>query len=260
MTNGRQHHGRGRRYLLKVGVPSDAEFGKPIEDAEAFAGTLERLGSARDPTRRQIAEAMSDYRHHSKATSTDYSLNPLQRALNRELKESTPACCRCLEFQAVGSLERYPGIPLCGGCATEVQDILLAGPVYDKRADKFFYWLASGIVGREKRPAKGGLKSGVKWRPSVNALELIEIFVRQQGLCFLTGWELAAATSSGALQATPARLDAGRRHSRRNTVLVCQSIAQRLGKMSVAEFQALCGAVTAHSRTGAENELLNELA
>jgi hypothetical protein len=203
---------------------------------------------------------MSDYRHHAKAASADYSPNPLQRALNRELKKSTPACCRCLEFQAVGSLDRYPSIPLCAACAAKVQEALLASPAYDKHSDGFFYWLASGIAGRQKRPTKGGLKSGAKWQPSVNALELIEIFVRQQGLCFLTGWKLAVSTSSGALQATAARLDSGRRHSRRNTVLVCQSIGQRLGKMSVAEFQEICGAVALHSWKCAEDEILHGLA
>lgn len=87
-------------------------------------------------------------------------------------------------------------------------------------------------------------RTGVTTR--MDALDLADLFLLQDRRCALTGWQLTAAQGSGPAQATLARRDLTRGHSRGNSAWVAAIIAECASGCGLIELLRLTEAISKH--------------
>lgn len=122
----------------------------------------------------------------------------------------------------------------CVACLTGMAE--LQGKAKITAAGMLFFEKAIGMI---RASAK---RSGVTTR--MDALDLADLFLLQEGRCALTGWQLTAAQSSGPAQATLARRELTRGHSRGNSAWVAKIIADSAAGIGLIELKRLAEVIS----------------
>jgi hypothetical protein len=89
------------------------------------------------------------------------------------------------------------------------------------------------------------LKAGYRRKVSFTRDDLYDLWVKQKGLCALTGWEMTTRRNTGLSKTNISidRIDSGRGYELENVQLVCAAANKAKWDLPEDEFLALCKAV-----------------